>query len=177
MTYITRIVFLSLSLLLLGCHFQKAEDFYSTSSHNLSDYAENLAFSGQEVHYNGQFEYTLHECEGPHSEHLSESSHRGYLQITVNRDRVKFLRRDKTQRLNVLVTSSWNRQTQSLSRLKGVFGIAQTEDWRTAIGVLQLSKDDVSGQITHIQIIHRNNFCDVLFRFRGVVSVAPKQEE
>lgn len=168
-----RIVLFSL---LFGCYFQGSEYPVDSPSQGSTAYAESLAFSGREIHYNGQFEYSLHDCEGSHSEHLDQFKKRGYLQITVHRDQVKFLRRDKTQRLNVLVTSSWNRETQGLSRSRGFFGIAETEEWRESSGVLQLSRDSASGQITNIQILYKNNFCDVLFRFRGVSS-SPSAKE
>ena len=133
-------------------------------------YAEQLARNNQPVHYSGQFEYTLSDCEGPHSKDLNEFVKRSFFQATVQRNKVKFLRPDKKSEMNVAIESHWNSTTRKLSRSRGRFGMAETEDWRNSTGIMNLSRDEISGQITDIDIIHQQTFCGVLFRFRGVAA-------
>ena len=136
-------------------------------------YAEQLALNDQTVHYSGQFEYTLSDCEGALSKDLNEFVKRGFFQTTVQRNKVKFLRPDKKTELNVKIESSWNSKTRKLLRSRGRFGIAETEDWRNSTGIMNLSRNEISGQITDIDIIHQQTFCGVLFRFRGVATQNP----
>ena len=133
-------------------------------------YAEQLARNNQPVHYSGQFEYTLSDCEGSHSKKLNEFVKRSFFQATVQRNKVKFLRPDKKNEMNVAIESHWNSTTRKLSRSRGHFGMAETEDWRNSTGIMNLSRDEISGQITDIDIIHEQTFCGVLFRFRGVAA-------
>ena len=152
--------------LFLSCSISPSPE--STDSDSPDVYAEHLAINNQTVHYSGKFEYTLSDCEGSRSKDLNEFVKRGFFQATVQRNKVQFLRPDKTSELNVKIESNWNSKTRKLSRSLGRFGIAQTEDWRNSTGIMNLSRDEISGQITDIDIIQEQTFCGVLFRFRGV---------
>lgn len=155
---------------LVSCNGQENSQLEEplSSQEPIRGYAEQ-AILKEEVHYIGQFEYILSNCDGPFSRKLNQHSITKSLQITVNKDRVQFLRPEFIESLNVKVRGSWNIQDRSLSRMRGQFGISPDEDWRNAKGMMILFEDSIEGKISNIQINYYNTetTCDVSLKFAG----------
>ncbi len=161
-TQVVRIIFLSL-VFCSGCNFpedQKSEALNTT---------EQLALRNEAAYYTGQFNYKLENCKGNASKNLNQHTQKGSLQIRIDKEKIQFLRNDKASHLKTLVKSSWDTQTRKLSDSEGQLGIAATENWRESVGTMSLSEEnEISGKISNIHIVEKQNFCEVFFRFKGM---------
>jgi len=154
--------FIFLLSFLGGCQF-------SEPSGLIKPYAEQLASRNEKIEFTGQFQYQLKNCEGPFATVYNDSSHASHsLTITVDRSRVELIRHDKKSSEPKLI-GNWNSNNQTLfiSNVGKNWGIAEIEDWRNSVGVMELKQDEISGRITNINLSTKGTFCEAELKFTG----------
>lgn len=98
------------------------------------------------------FQYKLTNCSGEQADLFNNREKNGFLDISVDDGEVHISRPGMDQSLNVGLTGDWDHSNGQLKDISGQFGISTAEDWSLASGFLFISNEEVSANISGVEI-------------------------
>jgi len=99
------------------------------------------------------FHYQLTDCVGVQSDLFNNVSSDGsFLDISMDDGKALIVRNGMDPSMNATLTGNWDHSNGQLTDLSGYFGISTTEDWSLAEGLLHISSEEVTANISGVQI-------------------------